>query len=321
MTIENLRQEVSTVIDAEGTMAAVYFLLKSGDDLIIKFADIDAVSQTELGEQFIQQIRNVILDPEELSLLSISDADDRTNVIYNYDLDVLPIELTKLREVIHNDDYGTFTFGDDELSQLKGILVLIGNADHQMALYKHQYPVSLYKKDSAFSLKRFGDQQRFTKLEDDILRVNPDFEFFKINGQYYIQNIKTLERFFGFHDAINNLAVEGVEKIEGSDLIEDSAILRENLDNIAFSRKLTKAAKHSPVLGTVPNHEVIRFADTHPALKGKIEFNDDKTKISLSTKKSLQLFLKLLNDDLLHSELTKQYYDSLAKDTVANEEA
>ena len=41
--------------------------------------------------------------------------------------------------------------------------------------------------------------------------------------------------------------------------------------------------------------------------------------ISLHTKKSKDLFVKLLNDDFLTSELTRLFYDSLAKDGILEE--
>ena len=40
----------------------------------------------------------------------------------------------------------------------------------------------------------------------------------------------------------------------------------------------------------------------------------------LDTKTSKQLFIKLLNDDFLTSELTRLYYDSLAKDFIEMED-
>ena len=51
-----------------------------------------------------------------------------------------------------------------------------------------------------------------------------------------------------------------------------------------------------------------------------MKYNDSQTKFHLDTKVSKNLFIKILNDDLLTSELTKLYYDSLAKDDIIVEE-
>lgn len=47
-----------------------------------------------------------------------------------------------------------------------------------------------------------------------------------------------------------------------------------------------------------------------------MKYNDDNTKIILKTKRSKNLFVKMLDDVFLSSELTKQYYESKAKDAV-----
>ena len=195
-------------------------------------------------------------------------------------------------------------------------MIILGHGQHQFALYKHQYPVALLKKDSAFSLVRIRNQNRLVKLEDDILRINSKFEFLRVEDEYFIVDIKTLERFFGFHDAIRNIATQGIANIDRAQLVVDTQVLSTRLDDISFSRKLVRAARASPVLGVIPNAQVIAFVGAHPALRGKFRLSDDGSKLKLDTKVSQDLFLKLLNDDFLQSELTKRYYASLAKDNL-----
>ncbi len=73
----------------------------------------------------------------------------------------------------------------------------------------------------------------------------------------------------------------------------------------------------SPILRlNIPKIEVIRFSKTHPALKDKFKYTEDGQTIRLDTKASKKLFIKLLNDEYLHSELTKQYYEAIAKDKI-----
>jgi hypothetical protein len=77
---------------------------------------------------------------------------------------------------------------------------------------------------------------------------------------------------------------------------------------------LTRIYKDSKVVGKVSNQGIIRFAQTHSYFKkNPIKINENNEKFILDTKKSKNAFLKLLNDDLLTSELTKAEYESLAK--------
>lgn len=316
MTIESLKEEISSVITSEGCSAEFFFLLDDELGMSVKSVDINESDQIELSNMFILSISNNVLLNDELSLIPISGADDRTNAIYEYDLESVPQELAQLKEIIDNDDFEAFSFGTDELNKLEGILILIGNQDKQLAIYKHHYPVTLLQKDRGFSLTKMMGVNRFQKLDQDILKIDKKFQFIKLNGKYYILDIQALERFFGFHDAIKNVAKRGVENIRASSLVINCDVFDNRLDDISFSRKLVKSASNSPVLSVIPNSQVISFTNTHPALKGKFKYSSDGTQFDLKTKKSQNLFLKLLNDDYLQSELTKKYYDSVAKDGV-----
>lgn len=315
MTIDELKSSISEAISGDGVGTEFFFLLDSNNGMEIKSVDINDGDQTELAEMFLERIRGILLN-DDLSLISLSSADDRINAVYEYDLENIPSELTHLKTIIENDNFEAFSFTNDDLSHLEGILILIGNQDTQLALYKYQYPITLLRKDTGFNLMKSRNSNRFQKLDQDILKINSKFEFLKINGKYYILDLKTLEKFFGFHDAIKNIAEQGIENIQNCGIAEDVSVLTERLDDITFSRKLVKSARNSPVLGVIPNSTIIGFSNTHPALKGKFKYSEDGNKLSLKTKTSQNLFLKLLNDDFLQSELTKIFYDSLARDTV-----
>lgn len=317
MTIEALKASLSSVISDEDCSAEFYFLLNSPEGMHVKRADIDEAAQDELSQNFIESISANILLNDDMSLVDISSADDRAHAVYKYDLENVPTQLTKLSDILEKDNFAVFDFSADDLKNLEGILVLIGSQEQQLALYKHQYPVALLKKYDGFNLIK-RNQNRLEKLDADVLRINSKFEFMRLNDQYYIVDIKALERFFGFHDAVKNVATEGVKNIEASGLIENVSVLSERLDDISFSRKLVRSAKNSPVLGKIPNADVILFIQTHPSLKGRFRLNADGTKLALDTKVSQNLFLKLLNDDFLQSELTKRYYASLAKDNITD---
>ncbi|CAB3696299.1 DUF4868 domain-containing protein [Achromobacter marplatensis] len=317
MSLDALRARISDVISDPACSAEFYFLLEDDGQISIKRADIDEGASDELTRNFIETIGSTVLLNDELSLLNISGADDRANAIYRYDLPEVPAQIQNLATVLQRDDFEVFNFEADELAHLEGILVILGHGRQQLALYKHQYPIALLKRDSAFSLVRVRNQNRLVKLEDDILRINSKFEFMRIGDEYFIVDIKTLERFFGFHEAVRNIATEGIANIDRADIVVDTAALTARLDDISFSRKLIRAARESPVLGVIPNAQVITFVNTHPALQGRFRLSDDGSKLKLDTKVSQDLFLKLLNDDFLQSELTKRYYASLAKDNLA----
>lgn len=318
MSIEELKQKISGVLGVDGCSAEFYFLLDK-DGLEVKLVDINEPDQKELEKIFETSLSENVLLNDDLTLIELSSADDRKDAVYHYDLDDVPAQLTYLKEIIENEKFETFNFKTDSLSHLEGILILMGNEEKQLAIYKHQYPITLIKPDSGFNLVKPKGAQRFKKLDSDILKISPKFEFLKVDGQYYILDIKALEKFFGFHEAVKNVAEKGIENIKAANLVSDTAVFSARLDDISFARKLVKSASSSPVLNKIPNEQVINFTSHHPALKGKFKYTDDGTQLNLKTKKSQNLFLKLLNDDFLQSELTKRYYDSIAKDDVEDD--
>lgn len=104
-------------------------------------------------------------------------------------------------------------------------------------------------------------------------------------------------------------------------LIQNIESLQELVTDVSFARKLTKVAKNSPVIKmNIPNASIILFSKQHPLTKRKMRYSEDGTQFNLDTRVSKDLLIKILNDDLLTSELTKLYYDSLAKDGIEIEE-
>lgn len=300
--------------------AEIFFIINANGTPTIFAADVDVRAQASLCAQFSQYLREQIINNDELSLLPISEADERKNVLYQYDLEEFPRELNLLGAIHENREFPRFNPARNNFSEVQGFLVKLGNADHSLALYKRNYPINLLKK-SRLSVQCLPNSNRLSPLDSDVLTINDSFEFFELDNQYYIHNIKVLERFCGFHELVQREALRSVQAIIDEELLENPEVLEEELGNISFARKLTKVLRGSPVLGIVPNATILEFAINHPALAGKLSLNEEGTKFELSSKNSKKLFLKLLNDDYLRSELTEKYYDSLAKDTVQPEVA
>ncbi len=317
MTIDELKKNIQAVITAKSCSAEFFFLFVDNDAMKIKTVDINEKDHEELEGIFIKAVNDTLLLSKNLSLIPLSSADDRKNAIYEYDLEKVPEELTHLKLMMESESFESFDINSDDLSCLGGMLILLGNQDIQLALYKHQYPVMLLKQDRGFSLMKPKGNNRFKKLDVDILKINSKFEFIRFNNHYYILDIKALERFFGFHEAVRNVAKKGIRNIKDANIIMNCEVFESRLDDISFARKLVKSASASPVLGKIPNKQIIEFINIHPALRGKLSHTDGEM-ITLKTKASQNLFLKLLNDDFLQSELTQRYYDSIAKDDLGD---
>jgi len=313
MTKEELINQLKPFYKKRAVAATVYFIMKDGDGVRLKLADIESDAQPDILNQYLSFLQTNIIEDEDKSLMPLSASDDRKNVVYQYDLDEVPEELSIIDLILEDDECQPFSFRKDDISDLQGFLILIGNNQNQLVLYKKHYPISLFKRDSVLSFK-VGT--RLVKLEKDVLKLNESFDFFQLNGKLFIMNINTLERFFSFHDIIVKKAKEGMATIKNAKIVDNPEELEELLSDVSFARKLTKVTTESPVLGEISTKDIIEFTKTHPSLAGKFQYNKRETRIHLHTKTSKNLFLKLLNDDFLLSELTKRHYESMAKDHI-----
>lgn len=317
MNKEELNTNLNHFIDNSADIGiTVYVVMKEQEKpkkLDIKQEDLPALKNI-----FLDQLKNEIVKDDELSVLKLSSSDERKKVLYEYDIEI-PSELASLNDVNTSDGHELFNFQNDKVDDVTALLIEIGNDESQVVLYKTMARVNIYGRTSFFLKK---SNQRFEKIDEDFFRISSNFQLLQISGNLIVVDLNTIEKFFGFHEVIKKEAEAGIKAVEDIQLLENPETLKKLVDDMPFARKLTKIAKASPVLkAKVPNSKIIEFCKTFPNLKGKIRFNSDESKIQLDTKKSKDLFVKILMDDLLTSELTNYHYTSLAKDGVDESEA
>lgn len=314
MSKEQLRSDLTSLLEGPDILGEFYFLTNLEGKIETKFADLDENTQRELTNQFIQSLRANVIENAELFVKNLSEVDERKNVIYQYDHEDEPQEFELLRLTSQDSKFENFNFKRYRFSSIKAILIQIINNGHTLVIYKQNYPVTYINRDTTFNI--IHNNQRLIKLESDILKVNADFELFRIDETFYIKKLDFFESKFKFHEIIFSDAKECIKGIKESQLLEDPGTLDEMLKDLRFSKKLANITKVSPVLGKVSNKKIIDFICSYPAFAGKLTLNEARDKIVLKTKKSKQIFIKMLQDDFLYSQLTDHFYDSIAKDEL-----
>lgn len=322
MRISELYTQVDELFDKPCGIQ-LYAVLRKNDEEILKYVNLKDEKDQEdntsydLMKRFMETIRSLLCDEEDGSVLKLSTADDRKNAIYYYDLDELPYEMELMKVVSEQpENIDVFNFQDDKLKEIIGFIVLIGDANRHIAIYKQQYSISLLNRDK-YMLTPIPHSNRLKKYEGDILRIDFNCHFFLWDDVIYILDVEKMEKICSFTDIIRKEAEKSIEMIKGIDIVDNVESLSDEIDNMTFARKLTRIYKDSKVIGKVSNDAIIHFAQTHSYFKNNpIKVNDDQNKFILDTKKSKNAFLKLLNDDLLTSELTEEEYESLAKNVI-----
>lgn len=314
MTAEELKTALQAYYNDQANIGVcLYALMKDTESPGPFKLDIEADAEAGLKALFMQSLQDEIFSKDELSVLALSSADERVNAIYLYDLDI-PDELASLETVIAQDDLPVLDLNKANLSSIRALLIEIGNDARQMVLYKTMASVNIFGRSSFFLRKH---ESRLEKLNDEFLRVSAGFQLMRVNGNLLVLNLEALERNFGFHEVIKREAALGINAIVSAELVTNPDVLRELLDDVKYARRLTKVAKASPVLKAgISSASIVQFCKTFPKLARRIRFNEENNKVILDTKVSKDLFIKVLMDDYLTSELTKFHYASVAKDAV-----
>lgn len=320
MKIRKIKDEIEEMLsEKHGIM--LYAVLKTEEEKVVKFLNIadedDDTDNTssDLLKGFTEIIRNKFaVYNEDDEIMKLSSADERKNALYYYDLDELPMEMERLKGISETLSAGeVFNFKEDSLNQIIALIVVVGNENHNLIMYKQQYPVNLLNRDR-YMLTPILHKNRLKRFDQDILRIDFNYQFFLWNDVVYISDIEKMEKICSFHNIVVNEARTSIQKIEEMNILDNIEVLNDELDNITFARKLTRIYKDSKVLGKVSNQAIIEFSLRHHYFKNNpLKLTESKDKFILDTKRSKETFIKLMNDDLLTSQLTNSDYESLAK--------
>jgi hypothetical protein len=305
----------------------VFFVLEEGDENVIRFADISPDVATDLKRQFTGYIQQRITNNTELNYGAITEADDSSNSAYHYNLQEHPELLQPLFDVneaeiftLQQDGeqaFENFSFNDDDLRKIKAFVICLGNEANKVILYKKHYPISLMRQGSYYGL--IPSETRLEKFTDNVIKINDTVEFMLVNNTLIVLSLKTFQNSFGYDQIIRKKAEENLAIIQVTNILEDIGQLRELATELKYAKKIMSIRHHSPVLN-IPFPDIRAFIQGHPKLRRKIKFNEDLTRISLVSRSSKELFIKILNDDFLKSELTQLLYDSQKKAAMDNTE-
>lgn len=315
MTLEELRTKIESIIQMDAIGLNVYFLLDTEQGQIIKKANIIENVKTNLVTAYRYSLNQINVN-EDLTMIDLSAADDRHTAIYLYDLEEQPAVFSYF-EIIKNDNeenpISLFEFGTDKLTDLEGYFVSIGDYENNIILYRKQMPINLFKQGKIYLVK--GHDTQFDKIDKEFLRIDTKIDVISADDSIIINNISILERHYEFRAIIEHEAEASLENINGLEILENIEVLQERVSDTAFARKLSKISTTSPVFNLATEH-IMQFVRNHNILGGEFRYSDDETKIILDTKKSQNFFLRLMNDDFLHSQLTDFDYVTPAKDKL-----
>lgn len=228
-------------------------------------------------------------------------------------------------EIKFTDAYRPFSFLDltesceeyyseNDKGRLLGFIFRVNIGDKQIWAYQHIYPTS--RVDRSKKLFARFVENAYDIINEDIVQLNSRVDLIILSTCVITSKINIMQQYFGFEEYIRAAAQNTIK------IIHDLDVLKEDEKLIAFEtkRKLTNAkkllkARNSPVL-KMDKVDLLRRLKVHSRYQYMFKFEDDY--IVISSQKDVEIFIKMLNDDIVRSDLTDHEYDSSSKVPLDN---
>ena len=300
-TVKELRNSLEEIL-GEGLNIRVYLGVGRHPEREYLRANVSPVDAAILCKQFVSGLRDYF-NNKDLETLELSRLDERANTLYAYDLEDPPQEFGAIRDLHEGKEPALFTFQDRAISDVKSLVVKVSSSTASATFYKQVFPFSVVRREQILLSWR---TDRFEVLNEDVLKILPGFDVMLMDDEFYVSSLPHFEKDFSF-ERIAKKAIGGVvQTVVAMDLVND---VKGYLTNLDLPKKHVLRAKHSPVF-RMQSQAIIAFVENHPTYG--LHVVDGK--IQLNSKSSVRYLFKLLNEDILKSELTETVYDSRAKD-------
>ena len=273
----------------------IYLIVKDGNQWKLKSLDAH--------EDVTKKIRNLLEEPISSfinkldDLKDIKDAYDNTNSIYKLDASTFnPFDFFKETEE---------KFGKNDIPD--GFAIVVGFDTKKMWIYQNIYQTAIIKSKNKVSITY--DNNSYCVLNHDLISFEKRIDAIKIDDTYLISNYKIIEKKFNYKELINNISNEVIKLIKDLNIVENVEKIQQcaGVDKITFAKKLMKA-KDSPVF-KVEKNQLIENAKKSASYSKLIKNNE----FIIDNITKANIFVKMLNDQLLRSELTGEVYDAQVK--------
>ena len=171
--------------------------------------------------------------------------------------------------------------------------------------------MNLINKDKTIMgfLETISGEPQFKLIGNNIIKISANIDIAIMNKYIISNNFKLLENKFGFQKYIEKISDNIVNEIKNIDMIEETDVINDYLNDYKTKKKLAKI-KGSKVL-KMDKEIIIKRISEDDYYKQNIKIENGKIKIK--TKRDFNIVLKLLNDDILKSNITSTTYDTSSK--------
>lgn len=313
-THDELREAVGFLFE-EGLPIGteLYFVMK---DRSLRKVSMGESLELALTNRILTTVREEIIEDDKKVFGPMSEADERNKVLCYYDLGDLPAELSFLVEAATKPVDTKFHLIKDGLANIFGIIYRFGIDGKSVTLFKlHKGFDTITRGSRTILMVPIPSNDRMERLESTAVKLTGNFDLMLVNGHLIVTSIGVMESTFKVDQLIRDKAAQKLKAIEESGILKDVTKLSGALQNLPVARKLNKASRTSTVL-QLEKSVITRFVEGHLTLSEDLSIDKATHKIEIKTNKHVKVFLQLLDDDFLRSELTGEEYEALLKNRL-----
>ena len=229
----------------------------------------------------------------------------------------LHVQLTDAQKEV--EEYILAEMQSTDTLEKKDIRKKAAEAKKKMDKLQHDLPKRRkeIQDEAQAEIDRFNQLQEINPLLlinivlSDIVQIDSRADVIIFSSSVVTAKMDLMQRFFGFEQYIRAGAQKTIEIIRDLDIVDslEKFVAFENKSKLTNAKKLLKA-KNSPVLQMKKN-DLLENLKKHSRYKTMFKFEEDH--IVISSQKEAAAFIKMLNDDIVRSELTGKEYDSSSK--------
>ncbi len=242
-------------------------------------------------------------EAEYTSYENIAD-NQRKFYVINQDDEYHPFDMLK------EDDENITGFDISEINDLMGVLFKFEKGTDTVWGYQYIYSIAIPNKSGlGFLLTQEGTL--FKEMKKPLFSISSKINFMIVNGNIITNDIDIMQRNFGFSKFIRSEAAKVMNTVNDIGIVDSMDKIQKYVegDKLTYAKKMMQI-KSSPVLNMKPK-VLLNKIKTSPTYSNKLKIVDNK--IVLETKKQVEVFIKMLNDTWLKSELTEQLYEAEVK--------
>ncbi len=306
MTIDEMKHNIrEAMFSGVAHGISVFSCVKEENGISLKKFIINDQLRDNINEVLDSAVTHKFLE-DDVEIDSIENVADNRKVLY---------------EIEPTANYNPFDFlntyagivrqySESDQDALVGFAFRVNTNESAIWLYQHVYHSRMVKRSKSL-YAMISRNNTYVPLSHDVLKIDSKVDIVIVGGKIITSNISLLQQYFGFEQYVRNEAAKTIEIISGLDIVSniEKILTFESKEKLTNAKKLLKA-KSSPVL-KLSKMVLFDRIKVHPRYKDKFRFEENR--IIINSLKDVNELLKMLNDNIVRSELTNQEYESPSK--------